>query len=382
MTGIGLVTGLGDDRLTTWQRLLKGESAIQCHQPFASQPPGPLALIGSQATNISSLLIKAVTQALVDADLSCPLPDCGVVIGSSRSNQAALEGLAEGWLTTGQFPNHGAWMAALPHMGAMSVAALIGAEGPVLAPMAACATGLVSLAQAQDLILSGQCERVLVGAVEAPITPLTLAGFRKMGVMAQRGCYPFDLNRDGLVLGEGAAIFVLESSKLARHRFPQRRYGRLLGIGLGTDAYHVSTPAPDQGGSRRALMACLRSAQLSPEAVDYIHAHGTATPINDSHEAALLRQHFGDGEFGDGETLPLVSSTKGATGHTLGASGALGAAFCLMALQHQVVPPNVGLKTALPHLNLVHQAMAQSLDVALCLSFGFGGQNAVAAFGR
>jgi 3-oxoacyl-[acyl-carrier-protein] synthase II len=237
--------------------------------------------------------------------------------------------------------------------------------------MAACATGLWSIAQGFELIRTGQYERVLAGAVEAPITPLTLAGFAQMGALAKTGAYPFDRHREGLVLGEGGAILVLEASTLAAQR-GATVYGRILGAGLTADGYHVSKPEPGGRAAIAAVKQCLQRSQLDAAEIGYIHAHGTATALNDRNEAHLIQALFP-------QDVP-VSSTKGATGHTIGASGAIGAAFCLMALKHQVLPPCVGLKQPDFALNFVTQPLPSASQTALCLSFGFGGQNAAIAF--
>jgi len=261
----------------------------------------------------------------------------------------------------------------LPHMGAIAAARQIGATGTVLAPMAACATGIWAIAQGYELIKTGQCDRAIAGAIEAPITPLTLAGFNQMGALAQTGAYPFDRHREGLVLGEGGAVFVLESAELALRR-SARVYGQVLGAGLTADAYHPNTPEPNAKSAIAAVSSCLKRSSLSPKEINYIHAHGTATNLNDRTEAQLIRQMFSQG-------VPL-SSTKGATGHTLGASGALGVAFCLMALEDQTLPPCVGLKEPEFELDLVTVARPAEIQNALCFSFGFGGQNAVLAVGK
>jgi 3-oxoacyl-[acyl-carrier-protein] synthase II len=239
--------------------------------------------------------------------------------------------------------------------------------------MAACATGIWAIAQGFELIQTGRCERVIVGAVEAPVTPLTLAGFDKMGALATTGAYPFDKRREGLVLGEGAAVLVLESADLALSRSAPV-YGKLLGFGLTSDAYHVSAPAPNLKSAIAAVKQCLERSHLSPSDINYIHAHGTGTQLNDQNEAQLIQELFARG-------VP-VSSTKGATGHTLGASGALGAAFCLKALKHQLLPPCVGLKEPDFELDLVTTPRRGEIRRTLCLSFGFGGQNAVLALAR
>ncbi len=206
----------------------------------------------------------------------------------------------------------------LPHMGAMAAARAIGSTGPVLAPMAACATGIWSIARAVDLIRTGECQRAIAGAVEAPITPLTLAGFNRMGALANNGCYPFDENREGFVLGEGGALFVLESAELASRR-GAKIYGRVSGFGLTNDACHVN--APDLGGESAiaAVNQCLKRSNLAAVDIDFIHAHGTATELNDRHEALLIEKLFHGGV--------AVSSTKGATGHTLRSFGSFGRGF-------------------------------------------------------
>ncbi len=372
VTGIGLVSALGD-RDQTWEAMLAGQTGIRVAHPFPELPPRPLAMVADQSADLNGLLKDAAIAALTDANLAPPLPDCGVVIGSSRSHQVQ-------WETWGRM-QHGQsepvqplpWLETLPHMPAIAAARWLGATGMVLAPMAACATGLWAIARGYELIRSGQCQRVLAGAVETPITPLTIAGFDRMGALASTGAYPFDRQRQGLVLGEGAALLVLETAELARQRQIQP-YGRLLGFGLTADGYHVSAPELGGGAAIAAVQHCLNRSRLQPEAIDYIHAHGTATPLNDRNEAQLIQHVFPDSV--------RVSSSKGAIGHTIGASGALGAAFCLLALRQQRCPPNVGLTDPEFPLNLVRVGTSPSLlQHILCFSFGFGGQNAVLAMG-
>ncbi|NEO51122.1 MAG: beta-ketoacyl-ACP synthase, partial [Moorea sp. SIO4A3] len=229
-----------------------------------------------------------------------------------------------------------------------------------------------AIAQGFELIQTGQCQRVIAGAVEAPITPLTLAGFTKMGALAKTGAYPFDKQRQGLVLAEGGSVLVLESEDLARSRAAPI-YGKLLGFGLTSDAYHVSKPNRDQQSAIAAVKQCLDRSHLFATDIDYIHTHGTATQLNDQNEAELIQQIF--------PQRVAISSTKGATGHTLGASGAIGTAFSLMALKHQVLPPCIGLREPEWDLNFVTIARQCQVRQALCFSFGFGGQNAVTALG-
>ncbi len=372
ITGVGLVSALGADADANWTQLLTGRSAIALRQPFLDLPPCPLAMVGKRPIHLSNLTRQAVRQALSDAGLSYPLRDCGVVIGSSRGHQAIWETLAQTLNQKGRLPAND-WLETLPHMLAIQTARQIGSQSNVLAPMAACATGLWAIAQGTQLIQAGQCQRVLAGAVEAPITPLALAGFERMGALARTGCYPFDLSREGLALGEGAAVLVMESAELAAQR-AAASYGRILGFGLTADGYHVSAPDPTRQSGGAAIRQCLERSGLCPDAVDFIHAHGTSTVLNDLNEAQLIQQLF--------PTPIPVSSTKGATGHTLGASGAIGAVFCLLALKHQVLPPCVGLGAPAFDLNFVKTAQAWQGESALCFSFGFGGQNAVLALGK
>lgn len=371
---MGLVNALGGSVQECWERLLRGNSAIHLRQPFEDLPVLPLAMVGKHPARVEDLLLPTVAEALRDAELEPPLPDCGVVIGSSRSFQAQVEAMAIPWLTTGKAPPGQSWLASLPHMAALTIARQIGSNSPVMAPMAACATGLWAIFQGAELIRQGRCDRVIVGAVEAPITPLTLAGFLRMGALAQTGCYPFSTAREGLVLGEGAAILVLESALALAQNPSPRVYGRILGIGLSADAHHLTAPDPHQNGSRIALGHCLRYSQLRPADIAYIHTHGTGTDLNDRQEAALITHNL--------PQLPPISSTKGATGHTLGASGALGAVFTLLALKHQILPPHSALPGEPIYSNLVKAATATSLDYALCFSFGFGGQNTVLGLGK
>ncbi|MEG4046198.1 beta-ketoacyl synthase N-terminal-like domain-containing protein [Microcoleus sp. Pol17_C1] len=411
VTGIGLVSALGTLDCS-WKRLLSGESGIRQHQPFIELERRPLALIGTKPVDLMSLIRQVLIDAVQDANLTLPLRDCGIVIGSSRGFQANLELLAsegssatsnvrdvtdgrktevgrslrelgrgksqearEFPITDSQFPipnsqlpiTNSQFVNFLPHMGAIAAARAIGSTGPVLAPMAACATGIWSIARAVDLIRTGECQRAIAGAVEAPITPLTLAGFSRMGALANTGCYPFDENREGFVLGEGGALFVLESADLARRR-GAKIYGRVSGFGLTNDACHANAPDLGGGSAIAAVNQCLKRSNLEAVDIDFIHAHGTATDLNDRHEALLIEKLFNRGV--------AVSSTKGATGHTLGASGALGAAFCLMSIKYQMLPPCVGMKKPGFELDFVRCTRSAIVRNVVCLSFGFGGQNA------
>lgn len=367
VTGIGLISSLGS-LTSSWQKLLEGKSGIGWHKPFSELPAYPLALIGDRPTTLSYLSDYLVKAALKDAGLVPPLPNCGVVVGSSRGCQANWEN----WLME-DGNQSSSWLDILPHQSAVSIARYLGTTAPVLAPMAACATGIWAIARGFELIQTGYCKRVIVGAIEAPVTRLTLAAFDRMGALAKTGCCPFDRTREGLVLGEGGAILILETEELANQR-QANIYGRILGCGLTCDAYHLSAPESTGKMAIIAIKQCLERSYLSPSDIDYVHAHGTSTKLNDTQEAKIIKYLF---------SQPVaVSSTKGATGHTLGASGAIGAAISLMALKYQQLPPCVGLKETEFELNLVRETYQHDIQNVLCFSFGFGGQNAILALGN
>ena len=379
VTGIGLISALGTSLEESWQQLIKGKSGIKLHQPFLELKPRPLGLLAKQPTELQILTPQVVKSALRDAGLKPPLPECGIVIGSSRAYQASWEKMARQFyqpdsshtkLTEKDTRKYDTWLDNLPHMNAIAAARLIGGTDIVLAPMAACATGIWAISAATQLIQTGQCQRAIAGAVEAPITPLSLTGFQQMGALASGGLYPFDVNREGLALGEGGAVFVLESRELAKQRNAQI-YGRILGFGLTADGFHPNQPHPQGKGAISAIKQCLNRSKLVERDIDYIHAHGTGTQLNDRVESLVIREIFP-------HQVP-VSSTKGATGHTIGASGALGVAFSLMALKQQILPPCVGLKKPEFDLNLANGAYPHRMERVLCFSFGFGGQNAVIA---
>lgn len=373
VTGIALVSSLGKNLETSWRNLLLGKTGIKLHQPFPELGMIPLGLIAEKPFSLNTLTEILVTSALQDAQLVAPLPDCGVVIGSSRSYQASWELMAQQVYQQEAGLNLDDWLNTLPQMNAIAVARQIGSTGAVLAPMAACATGISAIAQATMLIKTGQYQQVITGAIEAPITPLTIAGFRQMGALAKTGAYPFDLQREGLVLGEGGAVFILESVELATQR-QARIYGEILGFGLTADAYHGTSPQPEGKSAIMAIKQCLERSHILPTDIDYIHTHGTATQLNDRMESKIIQSLF--------PAKLAISSTKGSTGHTLGASGALGVAFSLMALQEQILPPCVGLQQSEYNLNFIISAQESKIQQVLCLSFGFGGQNAVIALGN
>jgi 3-oxoacyl-[acyl-carrier-protein] synthase II len=357
-TGIALRSALGSLE-ATWARLLAGETGISKRQIFPELDPFPVAMIGDRPQPLEKLTATLTMEVLADAGWLTPLPDCAVIVGSSRAYQPQWEQFAQ----QGMKPNA---LDYLPHMPAIGVARLIGSTSAVLAPMAACATGIWSIERGYQMILNG-ADRVLVGAVEAPISPLTVVGFQKMGAMASDGCYPFDRQRQGLVLGEGGALFTLEERSIAVAR-GARIYGKILGCGLTNDASHAWGVGGGSGAV--AVQHCLDHSQLTT--IDHLQLHGTGTQLNDRYEAALVQEFF--------PGVP-VTANKGACGHTLGAAAAISVAISLQSLHHQILPPTVGCQDLEFALSLVRQPTAAQIKNVMCWSFGFGGQNAVLALG-
>lgn len=392
VTGIGMVTAIGADRESTWQQILQGKSGIE----FDRQLELPVARVRALASSLESaslesaqlrsrsqfLLHKATIAAIADAAMELPAVNCGVVIGSSRSHQRELELLLD------QYDHHDQqlinqinyidqfgqyWKHLQPATLSAHIAQLIQTQAPVFAPMAACATANWAIAQASELIRAGRCEIAIAGATDAAITPLTIAGFQKIGVLAKSGVHPFSQERVGFALGEGAATLVLESLKSAKQR-DAKIYGRVLGWGITNDAYHATSPNPDNQIAAVALQDCLLRSQITSAEIGYINVHGTATIMNDAREADLIQQFC---------PQAAVSGTKGATGHSLGATGMIEAAFCLLALRDRQLPPCVGMQTPAFALPMISQSQsAPNLQYALNFSFGFGGQNAIIAFGQ
>ena len=328
VTGIALRSALGDLE-STWTRLLAGETALRSRSLFAEIPARPLALVDKMPISVLDLLDRVLADLNDSLDATFDGQSCGISIGSSRSMQRAWED----WLQTQSLEARLPWLMTLPHTPALHVAKSIGSRAAVFAPMAACATGLWSIARGFLAIRDETCDRVVTGSVEAPISPLTIATFDRMGALSPDACRPFDRARSGMALGEGAALLLLEA-RSAAERGGAKILGRLAGAAMTADAHHISAPDPDISAARMAIEQCLSRSGWTAESVDYIHLHGTGTRLNDRREAELVQALFPQGV--------AVSSTKGATGHTVGASGAIGAALCLRAIGAQVVPPCVG----------------------------------------
>jgi 3-oxoacyl-[acyl-carrier-protein] synthase II len=376
VTGIGMMTAIASDREHTWQKLLQGNSGIKFdHQfqiPLARIDDALIDHVENLPSRAQYFLEKVVLEAIADANLKLPLTNCGVVIGSSRCYQRELE-LFLDHHPQNLNPNYW-WNCQSANLSA-TIASILQTEAPVMAPMAACATANWAIAQASELIRSGQCSMAIAGATDAAITPLTIAGFQKINVLAKSGVYPFSLEREGFALGEGASALVLESLASAKER-DCHIYGRVLGWGITNDAYHATSPNPDNAMAAIAINDCLRRSHIAAisDINGYVNLHGTATQMNDFREAQLIQQFL--------PNVP-VSATKGAVGHTLGATGMIEAAFCLLALRDRLLPSTIGFQTPAFDLKIIEETTrSPNLEYALNFSFGFGGQNAIVAFGQ
>jgi 3-oxoacyl-(acyl-carrier-protein) synthase len=274
----------------------------------------------------------------------------------------------------------------LADLAAGQVSILLGARGPNWAPVSACATGAHAIGEAAAIIRRGEADVILAGGSEAPISAGAVAGYASMGALSTRNddpshaSRPFDRDRDGFVLGEGGAVLVLESAAhaAARGAVP---LAEVTGYGATADAHHIVEPAPGGEGAARAMRRALQAAGLQPGDIGYLNAHGTSTPANDRLETAAIKAVFES----EAARLP-ISSTKGATGHTLGAGGAIEAVYAIMALQTHTLPPTINYQTRDPECDLDYVPNAprevHPLDAVMSNSLGFGGHNANVVFVR
>ena len=275
--------------------------------------------------------------------------------------------------------------AVITNLASGQVSIQYGLQGPNYCVSSACASGAHAIGEAADFIRSGRCDVMVAGGAEAVVTPMAIAGFGSMRAMSTRNAdptaasRPWDRDRDGFVLAEGAAILILEDYEFAARR-GARIYGEVCGYGTSSDAFHMTTPAPGGRGAATSMQYCLTDARVRPEQVGYINAHGTSTPAGDELEAEAIKKVFGDSA---GSTW--VSSTKSMIGHTLGAAGAVESVICLMALTTGVVPPTINLDHPSEGCDLdfvPKTAREKKMNYVLNNSFGFGGTNCSLLFGK
>jgi len=394
VTGLGLVTPAGIGTQASWDGVLAGAPAAATDPvlegldvDFSCRVPGfdATELLGRKAARrldrFTQLAVVAAREAVADAGLDPSTWDgarVGVVLGCGMGGAATWEAQHRRLIERG--PGRVSPMLIpmlVPNMVAGQLAMEFGAMGPNLVTATACASGATAIGVARDLLRSGACDIVLTGGTEAGLTPLSIAGFAQMQALSRRrddparASRPFDVDRDGFVAAEGAGVLVLERTDHAAGRGARVR-ANLAGYGASADAHHITAPDPDGRGAALAMRAALADAGVGPDEVTHVNAHGTSTPLNDVAEARTIRRVVGD--------HVAVTSTKGVTGHPLGAAGAIEAAFSVLTVEHGRIPPTANLDSQDPEIDLDVVAKApreRAVDVVMSNSFGFGGQNAV-----
>lgn len=398
ITGMGAITSLGQDPQTMWAALLRGESRVTEMTHFdttgfttriAAQVNGfdPSAYIDRKHLRHMDRFVQfaavAALQAVRDAGLEITDANrhrVGVCLGSGIGGIATWDRDYHILLTKGPGRVSPFFIPMMiGNMAAGHVSILIGARGPNKACVTACATGAHSIGDAFRLIKYGDAEVMIAGGTEAPLQPLGVAGFCSMKALSTRNdapneaSRPFDRDRDGFVMAEGAGVVVLEEMEHARRR-GARIYAELAGYGMSGDAYNLYAPLPCGSGAASAMLAALQEAELRPTDIDYINPHAPSTPAGDATEVVAIKKAFGPHAY----EIP-VSSTKSMTGHLLGAAGGVELIICALALRDNVVPPTINYETPDPDCDLdcvPNEPREVRIDAALSNSFGFGGQNA------
>jgi beta-ketoacyl-acyl-carrier-protein synthase II len=403
VTGLGAVTPLGNDWRSTWEGAIAGRSGIDFIQAFdasdfpvrvAAEVKGfdPAAIVGpKEARRLDRnvlLSIAAATEGWADAALEGVYEPArvGVLFGRAIGG---ISGIVEQYETMRERgPDRVSPYfipAVLVDTASGQIALQLGVRGPNYAPVSACATGSTAIGEAAEVIRRGDADAVLAGGAEACITPVILAGFCAMRGLAAadeyppRASRPFDATRAGFVMGEGACVLVLEELEAARAR-GAHVYAEVLGYGASNDAYHLAAPDPEAIGVAEMMQAALRRADVAPERVGYINAHGTSTPLGDAAETRAIKHVFGDHAY-----RLAVSSTKSMLGHCFGAAGAVEAMMCVLALQEGVLPPTINYETPDPECDLDYvpnEARKVEIEVALSNAMGLGGHNGCVLFGR
>jgi 3-oxoacyl-[acyl-carrier-protein] synthase II len=387
VTGRGVVSSIGEGAETFFDALLQKKSGIAdgigaCTEfdPEAAMTPKDVR----RSDRYTHLAVAAATQAAEEANIpdGVDLERLGVLVGTGVGGLLTLEQQCFNFFEGGEravSPHFVPMM--MPNAAAGVIAMRLGAHGPGFSVSSACATGGHAIGEAHRMITRGEADVVVAGGTEAALTGVCLAAFRRMGALSREGVSrPFDARRDGFVMGEGAGVIVLEREEHAKAR-GATIYGRVVGYGASNDAFHITQPDAEGRGARKAMLATLADAGISPADVGYLNAHGTGTPFNDKIETAAIKA-----VFNGSNTPPPVSSTKSAIGHLLGAAGAVEAVACLEAVRRGVLPPTLNYAEADPDCDLDYvpegPREAPGLEMALSNSFGFGGQNACLAIAK
>ena len=381
VTGLGAVTPLGGDVETTWRRLTAGESGGGPITAFATDGhPVRIACEAAEFEPERWLDRRSLRRLDRFAQFAVAEPDrVGASIATAQGGVASLSACCAEAEEQRIHPS--LVTAFMPNMAAGWVSMELGARGPLGAPCTACAASAMAVGEGYDAIRLGRAEVMLCGGSEAGITDLAVAGFAAMRALSRRNddparaSRPFDAGRDGFVMGEGAAVLVLEELEHAEAR-GAKIYAELAGYGVSSDAHHMTEPDPGGRGSAQAIRLALADAGLEPDDVDYVNAHASSTDLGDASETAAIKLALGEEKA---RSIP-VSSIKGATGHCLGAAGAVEAAVTTLAVARDVVPPTINQESPDPKCDLdvvPNESREQTVRVALSNSFGFGGHNAV-----
>ncbi len=402
VTGMGAITPIGNTLSDYWEGLMAGRSGIgpithfdasqhNCRIAGEVQGFDPEEYMdrkdAKRMDRFAQFAIAASKQAVADASLEINddnAMDIGIIIGTGIGGLKVLEDQQEIYLNRGPSRCSPFMIPMMIANMAAGLAAIhLGAKGPNSCSVTACAAGSNAIGDAFRFVQRGYAKAMICGGTEAAVTPLSVAGFAAARALStrndepQKASRPFDANRDGFVLGEGAGILILEELEFALAR-GAKIYGEMVGYGLTCDAYHMTSPSPGGTGAAKAIELCLKDAGLSPNQVSYINAHGTSTNANDSTETAAIKAALGDNAY-----KLLVSSTKSMTGHLLGGSGGIEGVATVMAIANDRVPPTINLDQPEEVCDLdyvPHQSREHQVDVALSNSFGFGGHNVTIAF--
>lgn len=402
VTGIGVISSIGCEKETFWRSLVAGVSGVRPITSF--DPANHKSQIASEVASfspetyldykqlrrmarVSQFAVCAAHLAVEDAGLEAGRMEpqrIGCVIGSAAGDYHNLEEQFVRFRQKGPGSVNALTIPkVIPNMPACNVAISLGIHGPNLGIVTACATGAHAIGMALGMLRLGWADVVLAGGAESTITPFVVDGYACMGVLSQRNSAPqeasrpFDADRDGFVIGEGAGVLVLETMRHARQRGAEI-LACVSGFGMSCDAYNIAIPEPDGSSASMAMAHAVRDAEVNLEAIDYINAHGTSTKVNDRVETNAIRKAFG----AHAQSVP-VSSIKSMIGHTLGAAGAIEAAATVLTLHHGIIPPNLNYHTPDPDCDLnviANEARRAKLKVAISNSFGFGGQNATIIF--
>lgn len=395
ITGLGIVSPVGNDISTAWDNIVNGRGGIGRitrfdPSDFNSHIAGEVKdfdvtayMPAKEARQMDTFIhygLAAGLQAWQDAGLEVTEENAdrmGVIIGSGIGGLQRIEETQKEYLERGARRISPFFVpASLINLISGQLSIRLGLKGPSYAVVSACTTGLHSIGDAGRLIEYGDADVMVAGGAESTVSPLGIGGFAAMRALSTRNddpataSRPWDVDRDGFVLGEGAGVMVLEEYEHAKKR-GAKIYGELAGYGMSSDAHHIT--APDQDGPRRGILAALRNGGINLDEVSYVNAHGTSTPLGDKNETEALKLAFGD----HAKKL-VVNSTKSMTGHLLGAAGGIEAVFTTLAVHHQVSPPTINIFNQDPECDLdycANQARDMSIDVALSNSFGFGGTN-------